>query len=99
MKPFSFFVIIFLSLFISAFSCSNNSSKSRKPVCSITIQPNKSNYVFGEKVSVNVSTKVKNGEIENIKVFYKNELIKESKELNFTIDSVEINALGNSIIS
>ncbi len=99
MKPFSFSLIILLSLFITAFSCSNNSSKSRKPVCSITIQPNKSNYIFGEKISVNVSTKVKNGEIENIKVYYQNELIKESKDLDFTIEGVEINTLGNSVIS
>jgi glutamine cyclotransferase len=99
MKPFPFSLIILLSLFITAFSCSNNSSKSRKPVCSITIQPNKTNYVFGEKVAVNVSTKVKNGEIESIKVYYKNELLKESKELDFTIEGVEINTLGNSVIS
>jgi glutamine cyclotransferase len=99
MKPFPFTLIILLSLFITAFSCSNNSSKSRKPVCSITIQPNKTNYVFGEKVAVNVSTKVKNGEIESIKVYYKNELLKESKKLDFTIEGVEIITLGNSVIS
>ncbi len=99
MKLFSLSLVILLSLFITAFSCSNNSSKSRKPVCSISIQPNKSSYVFGEKVAVNISTKVKNGEIENIKVFYKNELIKESKELDFTIEGIEINILGNSVIS
>ena len=99
MKPFPFSLILLLSLFITAFSCSNNSSKSRKPVCSISIQPNKSNYIFGEKVTVNVSTKLKNGEIESIKVYYKNQLIKESKELDFTIEDVEINTLGNSVIS
>lgn len=99
MKPFPFLLIILLSLFITAFSCSNNSSKSRKPVSSITVQPNKNNYVFGEKVSVNVSTKIKNGVIENIKVYYKNELIKESKELDFIIEGLEINTLGNSVIS
>ncbi|GAB1451445.1 hypothetical protein MASR2M47_15010 [Draconibacterium sp.] len=99
MKPFTLFLIIFLSLFVTLFSCSNQSSKSRKPVCSITIQPNKNNYVFGEKVTVNVTTKLKNGEIENIKVYYKNELIKESKELDFTIEGVEINTLGNSVIT
>lgn len=99
MKPFPFSLIILLSLFTTAFSCSNNSSKSRKPVSSISIQPNKNNYVFGEKVAVNVSTKVKNGEIESIKVYYKNELVKESKELDFTIEGIEINTLGNSIIS
>ena len=99
MKASSFLLILVLSLFITAFSCSNNSSKSRKPVVSISIQPNKNHYVFGEKVDVNISTKVKNGEIENIKVLYKNEIIKESKELNFTIEGVEINTLGNSIIT
>ncbi len=99
MKPFPFLLIIILSLIITAFSCSNNSSKSRKPVCSITIQPAKTNYVFGEKVSLKITTKVKNGEMENIKVYYKNELLKESKELDFTIDGVEINTLGSSVIS
>jgi glutamine cyclotransferase len=99
MKPFPFSLIILLSLFTTAFSCSNNSSKSRKPVSSISIQPNKNNYAFGEKIAVNVSTKVKNGEIESIKVYYKNDLVKESKELNFTIEDIEINTLGNSIIT
>jgi len=93
----SFFPLLLVcSMFITAFSCSNKSSKSRKPVSSITIQPKKNIYVFGEKVSVNVKTKVKNGEIENIKVYYKNELIKESKELDFTVDGIDINMLGNS---
>ena len=96
MKPFSIFTDIFLSLFITLFSCSSTSNKSRKPVSSITIQPSKNNYVFGEKVSVNVKTKVKNGEIESIKVYYKNELIKESKELDFTVDGIEIDTMGNN---
>jgi glutamine cyclotransferase len=82
-------------MFITAFSCSNKSSKSRKPVSSITIQPKKNYYFFGDKVSVNVATKVKNGEIENIKVYYENEVLKESKELDFTVKEVEINAIGN----
>ena len=96
MKPYSFLLILVLSLFITAFSCSNNTSKSRKPVSSITLLPNKNNYIFGEKVSVNVATKVKNGEIESIKVYYNNQLIRESKELNFNIEGVEINTLGTS---
>jgi glutamine cyclotransferase len=50
--------------------------------------------VFGEKVSVNVTTKVKNGEIENIKVYYNNQLLKESKELNFTVEGIELNKIG-----
>ncbi len=98
MKPFTFILILFLSLFVTLFSCSNQSSKSRKPVCSISIHPAKTNYVFGEKISVNITTKVKNGEIKSIKVFYQNELLMESKELNFNIEGIEIKTLGNSLI-
>jgi glutaminyl-peptide cyclotransferase len=55
MKPVAFPIILILSLFITAFSCSSNSSKSRKPVSTIAVQPSKNSYVFGEKVLVNVN--------------------------------------------
>lgn len=79
------------------FSCSGKSEQSRKPVTAITVLPSKSNYVFGEKVTVNVSTKVKNGKIKNISVYYDNNLIKESTELSFSAE-VTVNTLGNSYI-
>jgi glutamine cyclotransferase len=81
-------------LFITSLSCSNKSSKSRKPVSSIVVQPNKSNYVFGEKVSVNVKTKIKDGEIKSIKLYFNNQLLKESTELDFTVANIELNKLG-----
>lgn len=96
MKQTAFPIVLIFSMFIVFFSCSNTPKRSRKPVSVITIQPNKKSYVFGEKVSVNVKTKVKNGEIETIKLYYKNQLLKESKELDFTFEGVEINTLGNS---
>ena len=83
------FVLVFC-LFITFLSCSNKPKRSRKPISTITVQPTKKNYLFGETVSVNVQTKVKNGEIENIQVYYKNELLKESKNLNFTVDNIEL---------
>ncbi len=96
MKKTAFpFVLIFF-LFITFFSCSNTPKRSRKPVSTITILPKKSTYILGDKIAVNVQTKVKNGEIENIKVYYKNQLLKESKELDFTVEGIEINTLGNS---
>ena len=96
MKRTAFPIVLIFSIFIVLFSCSNTPKRSRKPVSTITIQPNKKSYVFGEKVTVNIKTKVKNGEIKSIKLFYKNQLIKESKELDFTFEGVEINTLGNS---
>lgn len=96
MKRTTFPLVMIFLLFVTFISCSSTSNKSRKPVCSIAIEPAKNNYVFGEKVSVNVKTKVKNGEIESIKLYYENELVKESKELDFTVDGIEINKMGNS---
>ncbi|KAF0239028.1 MAG: hypothetical protein FD181_413 [Prolixibacteraceae bacterium] len=95
MKPVAFPLIPILILFITAFSCSSNSSKPRKPVSSIAVQPAKNNYVFGEKVSVNVKTKTRDGQIESIKLYFNNTLIKESKELDFTVENVLIEKLGS----
>lgn len=97
MKPVAFSLIIVISLFITLFSCSNSSDRSRKPVSSITIQPSKNNYVFGENVSLNIKTKVRDGEIETIKLFFNNQLIKESKELDFTVDNIVLDKLGSGI--
>lgn len=96
MKRTVFPLVLLFCLFITFFSCSNTPKRSRKPVSSITVQPNKKNYIVGEKVSVNVKTKVKNGEIESIKFYYKNQLLKESKELDFTVEGIDLNTLGNS---
>jgi glutamine cyclotransferase len=96
MKRTAFPIVLIFSLFIIFFSCSNTPKRSRKPVSTITVQPNKKSYVFGEKVTINVKTKVKNGEIKSIKLYYKNQLLKESKELDFIFENAEINSLGYS---
>ncbi len=96
MKPSAFLFFVACCLVIIFLSCSNQSSKSRKPVSSITVQPEKNQYVFGEKVSINVATKVKNGEIETIRVYYNNKLVKESKELVFNVEGIEISLMGKN---
>ncbi len=96
MKPVTFPLILVFSLFVTFFSCSNKSSKSRKPVSAIVISPQKSNYAFGDKISVNVKTKIKGGEIESVKLFLNGQLLKESKEFDFTATDIELKQLGNS---
>lgn len=94
------YLLVFILCFFTTFiSCSSKSDSSRKPVSSITLQPKKKNYVVGDKVSVNVTTKVKNGEIDVIRLFYNNQLLQESKELNFNLDDVELNQLGNRVFT
>jgi glutamine cyclotransferase len=96
MKKSVFPLVLVFCLFVTFFSCSNKPKRSRKPVSTIVVQPSKKNYVFGEKVSVDIKTKVRNGEIENIQLFYENQLIKESNELEFTVPGVELGFLGNN---
>lgn len=95
MKKSFFPVVLVFCLFITFFSCSNKPQRSRKPVSNITIVPVKKTYTYGEKVSVEVKTRLKNGEIENIELFYQGKKLKESKELEFTVTDVELNTLGN----
>lgn len=90
-----FLLVLIFCLFVSFFSCSNKPKRSRKPVITITIMPVNKNYIFGNSVSVNVKTNVKNGEVDNIKLFYKNQLLKESNDLEFTVDNIELKDLGN----
>jgi glutaminyl-peptide cyclotransferase len=92
------FVLIF-SLFITFFSCSNKPKRSRKPVSTITILPQAKNYIYGNNVSVRVQTKLRNGEIDNIKLFYQGELLSESSELDFTVSNVKLNELGINILN
>jgi glutamine cyclotransferase len=95
----SFFpVILVVSLFVTFISCSNKPKRSRKPVSSISIEPGARNYIYGNTVNVKVKTKLRNGEIDNIKLFYEGELIKESSELEFTAENVQLNSIGRNTL-
>jgi glutaminyl-peptide cyclotransferase len=86
--------VLVLSLIVSFLSCSNQSKRSRKPVSNITILPVAKNYIYGNEVSVRVETKLRNGEIENIQLFFRDQLLKESKELDFTVSNIELDRTG-----
>jgi len=99
MKLSAITLFVFSSLLIIGISCSESSSKSRKPVSSITVIPTKKSYVLGEKVSVNVKTKSKDGELQTVKLYFDKQLLKESNLEDFTVDNVDINMLGDGIFS
>jgi glutaminyl-peptide cyclotransferase len=94
----SFFpLVLLLSLFVTILSCSNKSTeRPRKPVSSIRIKPAKNQFVYGEKIAADVKTKLKDGEIKSITLFYENEVLKNTKELEFTVNDIELNKLGNN---
>ena len=87
------FCILFISLlFFSAFSCTNYSSKSRKPIIKITLSPHKKNIFTGDSVSISVSVKLKNGEPDKAELFLDNELVKTTNETAFNFP---VNRLNN----
>jgi glutaminyl-peptide cyclotransferase len=78
------FSILFISLlFLSALSCSNSSKKSRKPVAKISILPNKKNIFSGDTITIRITVKIKDGELEKSDLFLDNNLVKTFNEPEF----------------
>ena len=97
MKRSFFPIVLIIYLFITFFSCSNKSNKRpRKPVSSIQIKPSKNQYIIGDKISAEIKTKLKDGEIKSIALSYENETLKETTELDFTVNEIELNKVGNN---
>ena len=97
MKRSFFPIVLVVSLFITFFSCSSKSNKRpRKPVSYIQVHPSKNQYVIGDKVSAQIKTKLKDGEIESIKVSYEDELLEETTKLEFELNSIELDKIGNT---
>jgi glutaminyl-peptide cyclotransferase len=92
-KPF-FLLVLILGIFVFLLSCSSQDKRSRKPVSTITIHPAAQNYIYGNTVSVRVQTKVRNGTIDNVKLYFKGNLIQESDELDFTVDNIKLDETG-----
>ncbi len=91
-----FSLLLLLLTVAASYSCSNQSQRSRKPVSSINILPAAKNYIFGTTVAVKVDTKVRNGEIDNVKLYFNGKLLEESENLSFTVDGIELDKLGNN---
>lgn len=95
MKKTAFVFLLLLFMVAVSYSCSNQPNRSRKPVSSITILPAAKNYILGTTVSVKVETKLRNGEIDNIKLYFNGKLLKESTSLSFTVDGIKLEETGN----
>lgn len=75
---------IVLSIFISSFSCSNKSSRSRKPAVQITVSSVHKNIIYGDDVNIGIAVKLKDGELKETKVFIDSVLVASSNEPEFT---------------
>lgn len=96
-KRTTFPILIICSLLVIFISCSSKSTDTRN-VLTLEISPKKATYVYGEKVSIEISTQIKNKKIRNIQLFYNNKLIKETSENELILNEFEFNSLGNGIL-
>ena len=91
-------VVILSCLFVTFFACSNKPRRSRKPVSSISVIPSAQNYLYGQTVAFRVNTRVKNGEIDKISLYYNGELLEETDRPEFTVEGIRINSTGNNTV-
>ncbi len=98
MKRTCFPAILLLSFFIIFLSCSNKSTRSRKPVININIEPNKKNYITGDSVRMLVKIKLFDGELESVKIYFNNKLVGEKKEMEFAFRLERFKETGQQVI-
>ena len=82
---------IALSIFISFFSCSNKSNRSRKPAVQINIESINRKIISGDDMTIAITVKLKDGEIQETKLFVDSILLTSSKntEFNFALKKFE----------
>ena len=95
-RLFSSFIV--LSLFISSFSCSNKSNRSRKPAVSILVESVHKNIIYGDDINIEISVKLKDGELQETKIFVDSVLITSSKEAEFTYTLKKFKNIGKHAI-
>ncbi|HAX95407.1 MAG TPA: hypothetical protein DCY35_02625, partial [Prolixibacteraceae bacterium] len=63
MKNWLIPIILTILVFTTFQCCTSNPKRSRKPVSTITLSPNKQKYYLNDKIDVTVNTKIHDGEL------------------------------------
>jgi glutaminyl-peptide cyclotransferase len=86
--------IIFLAILICSFSCSNSPSRSRKPVVQINIESINRKITSGDDLTIGINVKVKDGEIQDTKLFVDSILLTSSKDAEFNFALKKFDNVG-----
>lgn len=98
MKFKIFLLLLISSFFVGLISCSNKSQRPRKPVAKISIHPKKSQYEFGDSITISIAVKNKDGELKDSKLYINNKLVETSNKLEFAYSIPVLDALGKHSI-
>jgi len=86
----------FLVPLIIICSCSGKPERSRKPDISIQKSPALKTLFYGQSVSFQIETRIKNGSLKKVDVFFNNELIATEKKESFSFSISSLQVLGNN---
>jgi len=89
---------VLLALLICSFSCSNTPNRSRKPVVQINIESINKNIAFGDDITIGISVKVKDGNMQETKLFVDSLLLTSSKDPDFNFSLKKFKNLGKHTI-
>ena len=90
----NFITFILFTVFISSFSCSNNSSRSRKPAIRISIESANKRISCGDDITVGISVKMKNGELKECKIFVDSVLLTSDTKTDFSYTIKKFENIG-----
>lgn len=93
-----FTIFIVLSVFISLFSCSNKANRSRKPAIHISVQSVNKKIVYGDDINIEISVKVKDGELKETKVFVDSMLVTSNSSASFSHSLKTFKQIGKHTI-
>jgi len=89
MRTLSVSVCIFLFTSFVLVNCAQSSKHIRKPVTAIQIMPKHKNYTIGDKLTVNLQTKIKDGALSKVELFLdgKSVLVSDKIECSFEFET------------
>jgi glutamine cyclotransferase len=87
-----FLLIVFFTSSILV-NCALSSKKIRKPVTSIKITHKNNNYIIGDKLSINLKVKIKDGSLKNTELFLDGKSLLKSDKIEFSHE-IETNSLS-----
>jgi len=92
---FKFFIgFIVIAIFTSSFSCSNKPNRSRKPAIQIVIESVHQKIIFGDDININISVKLKDGELKETKIFIDSVLVNTNSSSEFTYSVKKFKQIG-----
>jgi len=85
---------IVLALFISSFSCSNKSNRSRRPAVNIQVESVHKKIIYGDDITIGIAVKLKDGDLQETKIFMDSVLVTSNKAAEFTYTLKRFKNLG-----